>query len=559
MGGGDFLTKLDESLSSLGGQWNGYSTGIATAFVLMLTYSVMSRVDPEVHPMLLARQAQGSAVRQEGQSPVYRANSAPHGYPLNSGLNVKAAGASKWSAGRDGDLRDIWRSAISGDTAAILTILGREKVLDHKLSDVTRQINLVGQYISAQGGSKVAIYLPNTVEFLAALFACSFHGLTAVLIPFNVSEAELVSMLRRSEADTVITSSGSFPFDSVVKSYPGLRQLIWVVDEGSKHMDWNEVPQGTGNKVNVSTWQDILGDGPVAAGLELPLIEGQSPAKEVILFSKKAGELEDMATFTQGNLVSAVSAQLTAVPSKYKFSQADLFLPASSLVSPFTLVLTLAALHANASIALNTVAGATPDLQLATAGVAPTVIVADPEAVVKSHGQVNGKLNSLITRASHYVQTRSLVQNGAMPVASFLASYNDSLRPIFGTTPGKLRLLYIAETVGAKSPALSEATLSDLRVFTGSRVIHALAAPQVAGAVAQTHFHDYRVQGDGSGTHYGPPLSSVEVYLKDNASHKITDTDYTGEIVVRGPAVAGGEVSLGTVGHIRQDNVLARV
>lgn len=133
MGGGDFLTKLDESLSALGGQWNGYSTSIATAFVLMLTYSVMSRVEPEVHPMLLARQAQGSAVRQDGQSPIYRASSAPHGYPLNSGLNVKAATASKWAAGRDGDLRDIWRSAISGDSAAILTILGREKVLDHKL------------------------------------------------------------------------------------------------------------------------------------------------------------------------------------------------------------------------------------------------------------------------------------------------------------------------------------------------------------------------------------------------------------------------------------------
>jgi len=137
MGAGDYLTKLDESLSALGGQWNGYSTSIATAFVLMLTYSVMARVEPEIHPMLLARQATASAVRQEGQSPVYRANSAPHGYPLNSGLNVKAAGASKWAAGRDGDLRDIWRSAVSGNTGAIFTVLGREKVLEHKLCKQT--------------------------------------------------------------------------------------------------------------------------------------------------------------------------------------------------------------------------------------------------------------------------------------------------------------------------------------------------------------------------------------------------------------------------------------
>jgi len=559
MGAGDYLTKLDESLSALGGQWNGYSTSIATAFVLMLTYSVMARVEPEIHPMLLARQAAASAVRQEGQSPVYRANSAPHGYPLNSGLNVKAAGASKWAAGRDGDLRDIWRSAVSGNTGAIFTVLGREKVLEHKLSEITRQINLVGQHISSQGGKRIAIYLPNSVELLAALFACSFYGLTAILIPFNVSDTELVSMLRTSEADAVVTATGSFPFDSVAKSYPGLRQLIWVVDEGSKHMDWNEVPQGTGSRVNVSTWQDILSDSPVSAALELPAAEGQSLANEVILFTKKGGDMEEMTTFTQGNLVSAVSAQLTAVPSKHKLSQADLLLPASSLVSSFTLVMTLAALYANASIALNSVAGVTTDLELATAGVAPTVIITEPEAVLKSHGQVNSKLSSLIARASHYVQTRSLVQNGAMPAASFLANYNDNIRPVFGTKPGKLRLLYVADTASSQSPKLSDAMLSDLRVFTGARVIHALVTPQVAGAVAQTQFHDYRVQGDGNGSHYGVPLSSVEIYLQDSGNHKITDTDYTGEIVVRGPAVAGGQAAIGIIGNIRQDNTLARL
>lgn len=426
-------------------------------------------------------------------------------------------------------------------------------------AEITRQINLVGQHISSQGGKKVAIYLPNSVELLAALFACSFYGLTAILIPFNVSDTELVSMLRRSEADAVVTATGSFPFDTVAKSYPGLRQLIWVVDEGSKHMDWNEVPQGTGSEVNVSTWQDILNDSPVSAGLELPAAEGQSPANEVIMFTKKGDDVEEMATFTQGNLVSAVSAQLTAVPSKHKLSQADLLLPASSLVSSFTLVMTLAALYANASVALNSVAGVTPDLELATTGVAPTVIVTEPEAALNSHGQVHSKLSSLIARASHYVQTRSLVQNGAMPAASFLASFNDSIRPVFGTKPGKLRLLYIADTASSQPPKLSDAMLSDLRVFTGARVIHALATPQVAGAVTQTQFHDYRVQGDGNGSHYGIPLSSVEVYLQDSGSHKVTDTDYTGEIVVRGPAVSGGQAAIGIIGNIRQDNTLARV
>lgn len=139
---GSLLNQFDEGLSSLLGQWNGYSTAIITSFVLILTYSIMNRVEPEIHPMLLARQASGSPVRNEGESPVYRGNSAPHGMPLNSGLNVKDPGASKWAPGRDGDLRDVWRRAVSGPPEGdgskgkgrILTVLGSEKVIEHNLS-----------------------------------------------------------------------------------------------------------------------------------------------------------------------------------------------------------------------------------------------------------------------------------------------------------------------------------------------------------------------------------------------------------------------------------------
>ncbi|KAI0011105.1 hypothetical protein F4779DRAFT_626770 [Xylariaceae sp. FL0662B] len=563
---GSLLNQLDEGLSSLLSQWNGYSTAIVTVFVLLITYSIMTRVEPEIHPMLLARQASGSAVRQEGESPVYRGHSAPHSMPLNSGLNVKEAGASKWSLGRDGDLRDVWRRAVSGTPeengpkgkGRILTVLGSEKVIEHSLSDITRQINLVGQHIASQGGKKVAIYLPNSVEYIATLFACTFYNLTPILLPFDQPETAVVWMLQNSGADTVVTAPGAFPFDSVVKGYPALRQLIWVVDEGSKHLDWNEVPKGMGGSVNVSTWQDILNDSPVTAGTELPPLDSKAEIQDVAVFwQSKPGNLEEMVLFTQGNIVSAISAQLTAVPVKERFSPADLFLPAASLSSSFTLVLTLAAVYSNSSVAFNSVAGTAPDLTLATTGIAPTVVVATPQTLKKTHAETKGKITSLITRASHWVQTRSLVQNGAMPVASFLASYNDSLRPTVGVAPGKLRLIYVAESAGAGTPLLSEAELSDLRIFTGARIIYALTAPPCAGAVSQTQFHDYRVSGDGSGSHFGPPVSSTEVLLRNSGSHKITDENLTGEIVVRGPAVVGGQAALGVVGTMRVDNVLA--
>lgn len=563
---GGLLAQLDDGLSSLVGQWNVYSTGLVTVLVLLVTYSITSRVEPEIHPMLLARQGHGSPVRQEGESPIYRSNAAPHSMPLNSGLNVKEPGASKWAQGRDGDLRDIWRKAVAGPTEGegpkgkgrIFTVLGSERVLEHKLDDITRQINLVGQHISSQGGSKVAIYLPNSVEYLATLLACSFYNATAILLPFDQSEQSIVSMLRQSGADTVVTCPGAFPFDSVVQAYPALRQLIWVVDEGSKHLDWNEVPKGMGGKVNVSTWQDILNDSPQTAGTELPSADNQAAAPDVVIFwTSNADAVEEMARFTQGNLVSAVSAQLVAIPTKERFSPADLFLPAASLSSSYTLVLTLVAIYSGASVAFNSVAGVSPDLTLACQGVAPTIIVATPETLSKTHAETKGKVTSALASLSHWIQTRSLVQNGVMPAASFLSSYNDSLRPLIGTKPGKLRLVYVPHPANGKAPLLSELTLSDLRIFTGARVIYALCAAPCAGAVSQTQFHDYRVSGDGKGSHFGPPLSSTEILLRDSGSYKITDDSYTGGVVVRGPAIVGGEAALGLVATIRDDNTIA--
>ena len=131
------LESLDSGVTGLVGQWNGYSTGLVTLLVALITYRIMSSREPDVHPMLLARQAIAATVRNEGESAIYRCQAAPHGMPLNSGLNVKDAGVSKWSRGRDGDLRDIWRKAAAGaeDGARgrLLTVLGSENVLEHKL------------------------------------------------------------------------------------------------------------------------------------------------------------------------------------------------------------------------------------------------------------------------------------------------------------------------------------------------------------------------------------------------------------------------------------------
>ncbi|EFX02672.1 AMP-dependent synthetase/ligase [Grosmannia clavigera kw1407] len=580
MGFDNLMWHLDEGVTDLFGQWNVYSSVLATLLIGIVSVFLYVRRDPDTHPLLLARQAQGSPVRQEGESPVYRSRSSPHSVPLQSGLDVRDPGVSKWARGRDGDLRDIWRQAIAGGSTnknsrgRVLAVYGTETVQETSLDDMTRQISLIGQHMLDQGGNRVAIYLPNSVELLAGLFACSFYNMTAILLPFDQTDEALVSMLRRSAADTVITAPGCFPFANVAKSYPALRQLIWVVDEGSKHLDWNEVPEGVGGRVNVSTWQDVVGDAAPSAGLSLPPLEEQSAARDISIFwehekdsmtttttttTKTTTLPSDMVRFTSANLCAAVAAQLSALPGTQRLGPSDLLLVADSLTHTHTLVLVLAALHAGASVALSSSAPAALDLTAATRGIAPTVVVAGPAALLRTHADTVARL-AAVPLASLLLrwETRSLSDGGVFSeVVSLASRLLDRARPAIGTAPGKLRLVYTAERAAAGTPPLSSTVLSDLRVFTGARVLYGLAAAKVAGVAAQTAFYDYRVVAGGPYAPFGPPLTSTEYLLKDTDTCKVANHKLQGEIVIRGPSVANNEAGLGVIGVIRDDNTLA--
>jgi hypothetical protein len=144
MGLGDnLMLSLDQTVTGILGEWDIYTTGMAAAIISFLVYQAMTARDPDAHPMLLSRQAQGSPVRQQKESAVFRSPSAPHGIALNSGLGVKDASDSKWSRGRDGDLRDVWQRVVTGALdregkptrvhGEISTVLGTETIVVHDI------------------------------------------------------------------------------------------------------------------------------------------------------------------------------------------------------------------------------------------------------------------------------------------------------------------------------------------------------------------------------------------------------------------------------------------
>jgi hypothetical protein len=305
----DLINQLDQQLAAILSGYNAW-TGVIIALIIgLVTAIIFTSTDPDTHPMLLARAASPSLVRQPGESAVYRAHDVSHGFPLRTGLNVKHPNDPIYSSGRDGTLKDIWnrftgKLPLSDKDASeetrskpgkMLTVLGKE-VHEHRIEDVTREINIIGRHVQQGGASRVAVYLPNSVELLATVFAGACYGFTTILVPYNQPHNVAINILRESGADFLIAEAGSLPLADVAKGVPGLKEAIWCVEVTSRHMDWKEVPSEVGGSVEVSVWHELVQDSLADSSPELPEDDVQ-PGSIVLVWQDKPGAKADLVEF----------------------------------------------------------------------------------------------------------------------------------------------------------------------------------------------------------------------------------------------------------------------
>lgn len=176
----NWVETLDAQIASLFADWSLLTSLLALTLVAFLAYPILYPDEPDTHPLLLARQSSASPIRNKYESPVYRSPEVPYGYPLKTGLNVKDAGAPRWASGKDGDLRNVWREVLRGGSVGedgkevprgiIMTVLGREEVVEHEVGDLSEEIGAMGRHFRQVGVRKVAVYLPNSVEYLLTVF-----------------------------------------------------------------------------------------------------------------------------------------------------------------------------------------------------------------------------------------------------------------------------------------------------------------------------------------------------------------------------------------------------
>ena len=246
----------------------------------------------------------------------------------------------------------------------------------------------------------------------------------------------------------------------------------------------------------------------------------------------------------------AVSAQLAVLPRSYSstvthhLTSADTLLPLATLTDIYPLTITLAALYSNASLALASVAGPHAPYASAFQGVKPSVLVTHPKTLSRVYEEHRKTLSGTFSKYLHGRKIEVL-KNGSMPKSS--------------TAAGGVRLIYTYKQADADKEFLTAAQLLGIRLFTGARIISALTEANVAGAICQTNMLDYQRHGLklDEPSHFGPPLSCVEIKLRAMPGRDINDDKPTGKLVVTGPAVVGGEAVLDQVMMMTDNNTLA--
>jgi hypothetical protein len=388
--------------------------------------------------------------------------------------------------------------------------------------------------------------------------------LTPILIPQGQTVTTLGQILRDTKADVIFASAGVISENDLAKAKADLKYVVWVVEHASRKMEWLEEPK-TGSKV--AEWHSIIDQYKSSAIKDLSTDTDNSNAPNVLsIWQTQDTSKYEIIEYTQAvsfptssmrnslltkqNIISSVAAQAAALPRGHRLEEKDLIISLESLTNLYPLSITLAGLHAHASIATTSIAGPKADYELAFQRIKPTIVIASAETIATYLTRKTQENNSLLSKI-HKSRAATALAAGTMRSANTLVN---------GQTP---RLIYTSERAGVSSAPLSALNLADLRIFTGARVVYALTVPLVAGAVVQTHMLDYRTGNAETATrsHFGAPLSSVEVKVVETDGRRIADDNYdrpTGRLVVAGPAVVGRrELDTGLLASFGDDNTLS--
>ena len=126
--------------------------------------------------------------------------------------------------------------------------------------------------------------------------AGAFYGFKVVVVHHSLEPETLSANLQKVQAEALIAEAGALDLSVVSKNNRQLSQVIWVAKLGSRHMDWNEVPENVQGSLSVAVWHELVEEKKDIAGFEVPTWDPKTPSPGVTTTwpsSSSAGEFID--------------------------------------------------------------------------------------------------------------------------------------------------------------------------------------------------------------------------------------------------------------------------
>ena len=117
-----------------------------------------------------------------------------------------------------------------------------------------------------------------------------------------------MELFQKTNADSLIAEAGALPFELISGACNTLKLVIWFVEYTSRHMDWTEVPEDVGGKIEVDAWHELVQNHQDTSSANPPELKPEELGKVITVWQEKTGDSE-IVEFTQ-----KVCLKLTSQP-----------------------------------------------------------------------------------------------------------------------------------------------------------------------------------------------------------------------------------------------------
>ncbi len=97
-----------------------------------------------------------------------------------------------------------------------------------------------------------------------------------------------------------MASAGILSVVDLISTYKGLKEIIWVVEETSRHMDWTDDAADQKAPIRTSIWHELIEAKRTVATLELPERGSEEPKSLVSIWQSERDHPGTIVEFTQG-------------------------------------------------------------------------------------------------------------------------------------------------------------------------------------------------------------------------------------------------------------------